>query len=257
MDGRSLWGWGPGTPRGHSRQTCCWFGTLSRAVEVSCRRARAQLITCVVYLRHCRNSQVRRLTAPLGRLLESSVNTQAPSQRGVLWRGTVSKGAQEASPEAAQCGDFRSTSSYWASPRVTVGSARCRKPAVRGACPPTWQRTQGPGLLGSRESEWKGLPRGRVARVTLSAHCELAGGPSAGQPWWAEAERPLQSLGWGRAGSPSARTGGFMLSGPGSSVCWFPSSAPSSARGQLHVRAPGVWVLGEPGAAGCDAGWHS
>ena len=31
----------------------------------------------------------------------------------------------------------------------------------------------------------------------------------------------------------------------------------SSVRGQLHVRAPGVWVLGEPVAAGCDAGWYS
>lgn len=50
----------------------------------------------------------------------------------------------------------------------------------------------------------------------------------------------------GGPGSPSVRTGGFTLIGPGSSICWFPSSASSSARGQLHVRAPGVWVLGEP-----------
>ena len=84
-----------------------------------------------------------------------------------------------------------------------------------------------------------------VTWVKLSGHCELGGGPSAGQPLWAEAVRPLQSP-EGKAGQPISQDWGFTLIGPGSSICWFPSSASSSARGQLHVRVPGVWVLGEP-----------
>lgn len=63
------------------------------------------------------------------------MNTQDPSQSGLIQRGTVRGEAQETSPEAAQSGDFRSASSYWASPRVTVRSAHCRMPTVRGACP--------------------------------------------------------------------------------------------------------------------------
>lgn len=249
MDGRSLWGWGPGTPRGHRRQTCCWFGTLSRAAEVSCRRARVQLITC-------------RVSQALQKLSSQEAHSFAWTFPGMFSEhtGSVTEGCdlerncERRSPrdKSGSCPAWglHSTSSYWPSPRVTVHSARCRKPAVRGACPRPWQRTQGPGLLGSREPEWKGLPRGQVTRVTLSAHCELAGGPSAGQPWWAEAVRPLQSPGWGRASSASIRTGGFTFSGPGSSLCCFPSSASSPARGQLHVRAPGVWVLGEPVVSG-------
>lgn len=81
--------------------------------------------------------------------------------------------------------------------------------------------------------------------MKLSGHCELGGGPSAGQPWWSEAVPPLQNP-EGKAGQPIGQDQGFTLIGPGSSICWFPSSASSSARGQLHVRAPGVWVLGEP-----------